>query len=497
MKTNHIYIAIILGLVAILGTSCEDFLNQYPKGVYHRGNYNPTDTIDSYILVEAKLNEAYSNLRDYQYAWTGLAMGNYTTKDAEKGSTPSDGGTVSEFDMMSYTAGNEHIRNYYSACYAGITKSNEALTLAYALNDTVKGKQQMLSEALFVRALLYFRLTRAFGGVPYVNKVMAKDEEIPQRSTQAQMWSYIEQDLVAAIPFLPTRTARLADGTSGRATQNAAKGLLAKVYLYQKRWADVIGMTNQIIASGDNNLNTPYGEMFYEKNEYGPESVFEVFCEQRPEEEIYLGSQYSMIQGVRGTPNLGWGFNSPTETLLNAYEEGDPRKDATIIFDGEDLEGVTVKAAEGSVTRFNQKAYVPTSERGIYGRAKDAQGEWMNIRVMRYAEVILMHAEAACEMGGDENMADARAKLEMVRKRARGGKNVLPEVTTNDQAELRKAIRHERRIELAMEGEYFFDLVRWGIAKDEVENFVENKHELFPIPQTEIDKGKLEQNPGY
>lgn len=495
MKTNHIYLTIILGLIAILATSCEDFLNQYPKGVYHHGNYN--DTTNSAILAEAKLNEAYSNLRDYQYGWTGLAMGNYTTNDVNKGSTPSDGGDVVQFETLSYTAGNSCIGNYYSVCYTGITKANEALALAYALNDTVKNKQQMQAEALFVRALLYFRLTRAYGGVPYVNKVMAKDEETPQRSTQAQMWSYIEQDLVDAIPFLPTRTARLANGTSGRGTQNAARALLAKVYLYQERWADVIGMTTQIIASGDNALTTPYGEIFYEKNEFGPESVFEVFCEERPEEQIFLGSQYSQIQGIRGKPNLGWGFNSPEETLINAFEEGDPRLEATVIKNGDVLEGVTVKADPAGKPYFNKKAYVPKSERGVYGRDDEGQGQWMNIRVMRYAEVILMHAEAACEMGGDENMADARAKLEMVRKRARGGKDVLPEVTTNDQAELRKAIRHERRIELAMEGELFFDLVRWGVAKDEIDNFVEGKHELFPIPQTEIDKAGLEQNPNY
>ena len=109
MKTNHIYLTIILGLIAILATSCEDFLNQYPKGVYHHGNYN--DTTNSAILAEAKLNEAYSNLRDYQYGWTGLAMGEYTTNDVNKGSTPSDGGDIVQFETLSYTAGNSCISN--------------------------------------------------------------------------------------------------------------------------------------------------------------------------------------------------------------------------------------------------------------------------------------------------------------------------------------------------------------------------------------------------
>jgi hypothetical protein len=122
---------------------------------------------------------------------------------------------------------------------------------------------------------------------------------------------------------------------------------------------------------------------------------------------------------------------------------------------------------------------------------------WMNIRLIRYADVLLMHAEAACKLG---NTTEALEKLEMVRARARGrNSDVLPEITTTDIDELRAKIHHERRIELAMEWERFYDLVRWDEAKDVIENFVVGKHELFPIPQTEIDKseGLITQNPGY
>ena len=111
-----------------------------------------------------------------------------------------------------------------------------------------------------------------------------------------------------------------------------------------------------------------------------------------------------------------------------------------------------------------------------------------------------MHAECCCELGDAENIKEALDKLEMVRNRARGGNaSVLPKVTTTDKTELMEAIRHERRIELALEFEQYFDLVRWGIAKDRIDNFVVGRHELFPIPQSEIDKseGVLTQNPGY
>jgi len=110
--------------------------------------------------------------------------------------------------------------------------------------------------------------------------------------------------------------------------------------------------------------------------------------------------------------------------------------------------------------------------------------------------IVLMHAEAACETN---DLDEAKRKLEMVRARARNGQSVLPEIKTTDKDELREKIRHERRIELALEFERYFDLVRWGIAEDKVANFVVGKHEVFPLPQTEIDKsnGKLQQNPKY
>jgi hypothetical protein len=489
---------ILFFMIVLVSTSCtDDFLDRYPKGRWHHGNYTPDDTLDKGILIEAKLAEAYATLRGWPFCWANLGMNNYTTPDVEKGSTPSDGGDITQFKSLSYTASNAPIADFYSACYSSIYLSNEALALVTALDDNEPLKNKYLAEALFLRSVMYFRLAQAFGGVPYVDKVLGQDEKTPARSSRDEIWQKLEADLKIAIPLLPTRNALVANSNQGRATQNAARAVLAKVYMYQGNWSAAYGMTTEIISSGDNSLNTPYDQIFTEVEEFGDESVFEVYCEERPSEQIYLGSQFAQIQGIRGIPNLGWGFNAPSQVLMDAYESGDPRKAASIIADGDTLEGKKIRADASGYKFFNKKAYTKLSERGIYGRPPEAQGTWVNIRVIRFADVVLMHAEAACELG---NTNEALEKLEMVRARARGDESaILPKITTTDINELREKIHQERRIELAMEWERFYDLVRWDEARTKIPNFMIGKHELFPIPQTEIDKseGVLTQNPGY
>lgn len=490
---------IIFLVVVLLSTACsEDFLDRYPKGRWHHGNYTPDSELDASILTEAKLSQAYTSLRNYHFFFAGFGMNNYTTPDVEKGSTPSDGQQVVQFKPMSYTAGNDQIENYYNTCYSSIYFANEALALATAIEGNEIQKNTFIAEALFLRSVMYYRLAQAFGGVSFVDKVLGQTEKAPARSTRDEIWQFIARDLTAAIPLLPSRQTLVASSNVGRATQNAARALLAKVYMYQKNWAGALDQTTAIIASGDNSLSTPYDQIFTEANEYNDESVFEVYCEEKPEpDKIYLGSQFAEIQGIRGIPDLGWGFNAPSQLLMDAYEPGDPRKAASVIHNGDVLDGRAIRADAAGYQYFNKKAYTRVIERGIHGRSATAHGGWVNIRVIRYADVVLMHAEAACELG---NTNEALDKLEMVRARARGTDNtILPKITTTDIAELRAKIHQERRIELAMEFERFYDLVRWDEAKTVIPNFVVGKHELFPIPQTEIDKseGVLTQNPGY
>lgn len=491
-------IIFLLSVVMLVVSCSDDFLERYPKGRWHHANYSSDDSLDISILVESKLGQSYAVLRSFWFTWAGLAMHNYTTPDVEKGSTPSDGSNVAPFKSMSYTPALEAIKMYYTECYNSIYFANEALILANSMNDTIAKKNRLMAESLFMRSIMYYRLAQAFGGVPYVDKVLSQTDKTPARSTREEIWSHIERDLKWAISNLPSRVQLNAENGSRRISQNAARALLAKVYMYQKKWSDAVAQTSLIISSGDNDLSTPFTEIFTEAKEFGPESVFEVYCERRPTEQITtIGSQHFQVQGFRGVPNLGWGFNAPSQVLIAAFEPGDPRKKASVIQDGDTLDGRKVKADAASYKFFNKKAYVLKAERDLYGRASDPQGYWSNIRIIRYADVLLMHAEASLEAG---NITEALDKLEMVRARARDGNTtVLPKITTTNTEELRQKIRFERRIELAMEWERFFDLVRWGEAKDLITGFVAGKHELFPIPQSEIDKseGVVVQNPNY
>ncbi|RZK66234.1 MAG: RagB/SusD family nutrient uptake outer membrane protein, partial [Pedobacter sp.] len=360
---------------------------------------------------------------------------------------------------------------------------------AISMDATLKARY--IAEAKFVRAYSYFRLVRAFGDVPLRLNVPkdASEFNIP-RTPKAQVWAAIEKDLDDAAAVLP-QTYTSVD--LGRATKGAALGLHAKVAMYQQKWADVLSLTNTVMTLGYN-LVPSYEQSFRLNNENSVESVFEIQCEIIPSIAGSATSQYSQVQGVRGSVG-GWGFNVPTAVIAAAYEIGDVRRDATIIFRGETTPQGDAISATGDNPMYNQKSYVPFSQI-ITGFNEGAQ---QNVRVLRFADVLLMNAEAANEQG---NPALARTSLNRVRARARGGvATVLPDVTTSDKDVLRTAIQKERQVELAMESDRYFDVIRQGRAATVFgpKGWKANKNEVWPIPSTEIDKsaGTLTQNPGY
>lgn len=479
-------------------TSCSSgFLDNAPKGTYHEGNYDMSTGQE--LLVLATLMDGYNVFA--QQTWSVTAMQCHTTDNSHPGGPSGDGGVdFSQFPTMSFTPANTMFSSYYSYQFTAITKANEALKMLEEIEETngqTTETNQYRAEAYFIRAAAYFRLTQAFGAVPYVDRVMGKEEEMAEQLSASVIRGKYLPELIGAVNYLPTRQEAVSSGNVGRATKNAARAIIAKTYLYEKDYANCLTYTSQIITSGDNDLNTPYAEMFREENEFGSESVWEINADYKPNTNISIigdNNQWCMMNGVRGFPNLGWGHNAPSEDLMNDYETNDPRYSATILKNGDNVDGDIIVASDYKF--FNKKTYCPKSERDLYGRADWCYGYWHNLRIIRYADIVLMHAEAACET---DNLPDAKAKLEMVRNRARNGQLVLPEIKTNDKDELREKIRHERRIELALEFERYFDLVRWGIAKDKITGFVTGKHEVFPLPQTEIDKsnGKLQQNPRY
>ena len=511
---NYIYKSnspafLFLAAVLVLAGCKKDFLDRAPQGQYTEFDYpypGGSGPYDQYLFG------AYSTLRDFNvHSQSFIAITSIRSDDADKGSTPADGGANAiDMDNFPVTVNNGFANSMWSGYYNLINKANIALDQVAnneAIVATPEIKIQSEAEAKFIRAYAYFMLVRTFGRVPLIDQIFedpAAQANVPQ-STPAQVYALVESDLQFAAANLPaTWSAQFV----GRATSGAANGLLAKVYLTQQKWSQAMAAANMVITSGQYSLNSSYDRLFREEGENSSESVFEVQATANPAFPEANGVQYAPIQGIRGTGtwNLGWGWNTPSTALEAAYEPGDPRKARTILYTStttSPTEGLTIYGEKTPIglpnPRYNQKVYTNPARRAAIG---SQGGWWMNVRILRYADVLLMYAEAANELG---NTAEALAKLEMVRARARAGNNaILPRVTTTNQAELREAIRRERRVELAMEHDRFFDLVRWGIAGEALRaagktNFNEARDILLPIPQTQIDlsKGVLTQNPGY
>lgn len=510
-KISRFALTVALGVsLATIGTSCNKLLDTNRQGGYDADNYpypGGSGPYDQFIFG------AYNELRSFNvHSQAYITAVSIRSDDADKGSTPADGGanaiTMDEFPVL---PSNGFCNTLWVGHYALIQRCNSTI-YEVNTNTTITAsdqiKQQTIAEARFLRAYAYFNLVRFFGKVPLIDKLFdnpAQQNNVPQ-STAAEIYAFIEDDLTFAATHLPLNWD---SKFVGRATSGAANGLLAKVYLTQQKWAQAMGAASAVMNAGQYDLSTPYDKIFREDGENSKESVFEVQATATAAIPSANGVQYAQIQGIRGAGiwDLGWGWNTPSTALEAAYEPNDPRKNRTIMYTTtntttyQTIYGENLPAGLPN-PRYNNKVYTNPSLRNSIG---NRFGYWMNVRLLRYADVVLMYAEAANEVGGVNNITAARNALNSVRQRARAGNNaVLPDVTTTDQGVLRNAIRQERRIELAMEHDRFFDIVRWGIAQTALNaagrpNFSNARDVLLPIPQTQIDlsAGVLKQNPGY
>ncbi|MHB1178016.1 MAG: RagB/SusD family nutrient uptake outer membrane protein [Daejeonella sp.] len=478
----------ILTALFVLPACKETFLDVPPQAQQPETQFWKTEA-DATKAV----NATYANLRGWSnVAFAPIAVESLGSDDSEKGSSVNDATFLNNFDNFSASSTEGQVEDFWVGQYQNINFVNQVLDNVPNISMDANLKARYFAEVKFIRAYSYFRLVRAFGDVP-LRLTVPKDAveyNIP-RTPKAQVYAAIEKDLNEAASVLPQSYGAV---DLGRVTKGAALALLAKVALYQKKWNDVLSLTNQVATLGYS-LFPNYEALFRTNNENSSESVFEIQAALIPGNGGASNSQYSQVQGVRGSNGGGWGFHVPTQDLANAYEPGDPRKDATIIFRGEITPQGDAIPATGDNPMYNQKSYVPFS---LY-QSGYAEGCQQNIRVIRYADVLLMNAEAANELG---NTAKALASLELVRARARAGNNaILPKVTTTDQNALRNAIYHERRVELAMEFDRYFDVIRQGrgAAVFGSKGWKAGKNEVWPIPANEIDLGAgvLTQNPGY
>ncbi len=520
----------VLGLV-----SCNDWLGEPSPGSTKLEDFfvNGETYVQTINGCYAPLAWEYNN--SYFSEWF---IGDIASDDALKGGqNVADGADAYDIDNFKTNPNNTILLDYYRAKYQGIGRCNLALQeLAEAETDeedfTESKKNRLIGEAHYLRAFYYFQLVRVFGGVPLVNEVLDSSAKWKQpRATEEEIYRSIIADLELAEQYLWPKSQYPAEDL-GRATRGAARAMLCKVCLYMKdydkayEWGKLF--VDEEYRKGEYSLCPNYADNFTLAGENGPESVFEIQYTADPTSDY--GEGFGFTRGtftiILTRPRMsslgsqsGWGWDHPTHNLYAEFEKGDIRREVAIgTPDAESLNEAEVNYL-GSPYYNNKICF---SEGGTFPAIDHHSRGPLNYRLIRASDVLLMFAEAALESG--KSLTDAKWALEEVRGRARANAsdaNALPAFPNylglkDDVESLRKAIRHERRVELAMEGHRWFDIVRWGIAasvmskengtygrnesdeaRAEMAVFIPGKHELFPIPAEEIALNPMAQNPGY
>jgi hypothetical protein len=473
-------ISIAILLLALL-PACQDYLEFPPEGEIPQTEFFSTQE-DAQMAV----NAMYGYLRSWNIsAFNYMILGSLPSDDILKGSSPGDGSWANDYDNFQYTKTQAQILDFWTGRYEGINLSNQVITQVPPIEMNENVKKRMIAEATFMRAFHYYYLARAFGGVPLIKEVPAGPEGLVRASLE-DTWVFIESDLKKAIPDLPED---LPASEYGRASRWAAKGLLAKVLMYREDWTACKELSDEIISEGPFDLYPDFYQLFRPEQEFCQESIFEIVATQVGGEGGLSNSQFAEVQAVRG--QFGWGWFAPTDALAAAFDAaGDTvRKPVTILFkgdvteDGDEIQGIDVMEGVDGLPRYNGKAYVPTRIQRVIG----PYGCDQNVRILRFADILLINAEAAIHAGGD-------AATPLNKVRARAGLAPIANPGLED-------IWKERRLELAGEQDRYWDLLRTGRAAAVLagKGFQAGKHEWYPIPQNEIDLsgGQLEQNPGW
>lgn len=475
--------------------------------------------------VEEALTGAYLQLRTTwnEYALNFYFVGDCSTDDALKGSSDGDRAEVMELQNFTVYTTNGEVGRRWEILYRLINRCNEVI--AYA--PTATGDKTLLkryeNEAKALRAFGYYSLVTTFGGVPLLTQPMTPTEilKVP-RASKEDIYAQIIQDLTDASE-LPAKK-EYSEAEQYHVTRGFAKTMLAKTYMFLDDYVNAEKVLHDIVeVDGDYALLPDYGMNWRKEYENSSESVFEL-PNKIQDKSIATGTNvphYFTSRDVTGYQ--GYGFHVPTTDLFNAFDKDDPRQTYVFTRTGDRYIGdAQPQDNHQSATGFHDyKMTVPTAD-------KQGYDVWMisyNIRMIRYADVLLLYAEALNENGKPQ---EALHYLNMIRQRARNTSPMdprkdmqayvppttsasLPDITTTNKDELRRAIWHERRVELAMEGwrrddlmrqHRFGEVMRAYAAKYNVQKgraFDDNRDYLLPIPQGEIDKSNnvLTQNPGY
>lgn len=482
-----IYFGILFISVA-LSFGCKKFLSVDPP--YSQDVENFFQSSEDY---DRALTGAYDMLQgSFMTLWIGEIASDNSIAGGE---SVNDSQGLHQIDDMTHGGVNNELRNVLRWNYTGITRAN--YILENKDNIDFVGKDHILAEAKFLRAYYYFELVKYFGDVPLIiDKRLGIDEalQIP-RAPKAEVYAQIEKDFSEAAAVLNPIASQ-----KGRATKGAALSFLGKVYLYQNKFAEAATIFDEVINSGSYSLIPNYNDLFTVANENNSETIFDV------QYTGLEGGSYGCLICLEGNAAVGFqgirqytgpvygdgnSYNLPTQALYDAFSPIDPRRGATVL----DIEAfkaaqpdpstVTYAIGAGGHTGFYNNKYI--KRQGEIGLPDNDLTSPVNYRVMRYADVLLMAAEAHFQTG---NTSKAQQLVNQVRVRAG-----IPGLAVNSI----DVIYKERRFELSGEGLRFFDLVRTGKAADFIQGFIPGKHEVFPIPQVEIDLagGSWPQNSGY
>lgn len=490
MKTNKI-IYLLIGISMSLISSCDDILDKSKLGNLTTKSFFQTEE-DAFQSLTA----AYSDLKDYRYIWTLWAFGDVLSDDATYSGSDADVASYARMEAYDYPADNGRILNRYTICYRGINKANQAIGGITKMDDelfSAYNKDALLGEALFLRAYFYHELVKCFGDVTLLTQTPTVADKGKPRTPKAEVYAQIEADLKTAAAALPKRSEVNYTNYAGRITQGAAYAMLSRVYLYDEKFDEAKSAAYEVIKSDEYKLIDDYGFQFTLTGEHSEESILEINLYDSPNQAkaISNNGNFHVLMMIPFGVTYGYGLNQPNQALADAFDAiGDTkRKDATLLTE-DDLQawespGDFAKLERNRTGYFNQKYYLPPNE-----RSKEIRNNPLNVKLIRLAEVYLNYAEA-CTRGATKDEAEAKKYLKLLRDRVS-----LPAITSSGD-QLVEDILKERRLELAMEGFRFWDVIRFGKGPELFNGFVANRDEVLPMPQDEIDKnnGVITQNP--
>lgn len=491
MKTLQKITLLLIGLVSFI--SCENDLE-----LTNPNELSPDTFFETEEQVKSAVNASYANLQTIgTYSRNIFFM--FDIMGNEVLGNPQLEQNKVVFTNFSFDSSSELVTEYWNSFYRGINKTNFVIENEARINEipdtqlSQEMKSKYIGEAKFLRALYYFHIVTRFGDAPLFTENPEGTEGFP-RSPASDIYAQIIQDLEdASTGLLPKGS-----DEEGRATSGAAYALLGKVHLYQENYEEALAAFDNVY--GQYTLEPDFYDNFTEQNPNGIESIFEVqfvpdlgngefwfstVTGAGPNEASLRGQEYGLFD---------WFNVYPSGTLTSEYEDGDPRFDQTFYVEGDEYADGVIE--EGDIPLDREVAW--RKYQNYYQRGAENQQSGINMNIIRYADVLLMMAEAA----NSTEVNDQNAAIDYINEVRERVDMPLLEYGLSE-TEVFEAIVHERQVELAGEQVRFPDLVRWGRAAETLSDmgFQAGVHELFPIPENEIGTnnniGPEDQNPGY